>query len=369
MAPARTSWFALIAAAASAWLAWAAFAQPVVALRGLLCGWLFFIGMSVGASMILLVQRLTGGRWIGEIRRYLVAATRALPLLSILLIPVVVGAQWLFPWASSHSGSSQHPWLDWYLRPFSFAMRAAIYVLLWNVIAARARTAEQSGTAATAVALLVQALTLSFAAIDLIASREPHWTSSVFGMTVIVGEMLGAFAFAVCCAASEEMPVDTREDVARSNAAGDLGNLLLTLVLTWTYLAFMQFLIIWAEDLPRETSWYMHRMHDGWLALGVGVTLLQFVLPFALLLSRALKRNFHALGSVAALLVIANWLDCVWLVGPTLDDQRPFHALDFIATIAIGGWWAYVVLHVLRARSDETSQRPNGTSGGALQHG
>jgi hypothetical protein len=49
----------------------------------------------------------------------------------------------------------------------------------------------------------------------------------------------------------------------------DLGNLLLMYVLTWAYLAFMQFLIIWVGNLPREIAWYVPRLQTGWVALGV----------------------------------------------------------------------------------------------------
>ena len=45
-----------------------------------------------------MLQHLTGGGWGLVIRRILEAATRVLPLIAILFIPIVLGAHHLYPW-------------------------------------------------------------------------------------------------------------------------------------------------------------------------------------------------------------------------------------------------------------------------------
>ncbi len=60
-------------------------------------------------------------------------------------------------------------------------------------------------------------------------------------------------------------------------------------LMLWTYLAFMELLIIWAGDLPREIRWYLPRLHGGWAAVGVGLALLQFALPLLARLQRRIK--------------------------------------------------------------------------------
>ena len=39
----------------------------------------------------------------------------------------------------------------------------------------------------------------------------------------------------------------------------DLGKLMLALVMVWAYFNFSQFLIIWAGNIPEETSWFLTR--------------------------------------------------------------------------------------------------------------
>ena len=52
----------------------------------------FWAGISVGSLALLMLQHLTGGGWGLVIRRVLEAATRTLPLMLILFVPIVLGA-------------------------------------------------------------------------------------------------------------------------------------------------------------------------------------------------------------------------------------------------------------------------------------
>src|SRR5262249_3352774 len=160
----------------------------------------------------------------------------------------------------------------------------------------------------------------------------------------LTGQGLAAFALATRCALRGEKPPDAAE-------CGDLGNLLLTFVMTWMYLAFVQFLIIWAEDLPRETNWVFARIAGPWHALTVVVVAGQFALPFSLLLFRGLKRDTVALGRIALLLLVSNWLYAAWLILPSTQARGPLWAWpDLAASAAIGGLWCLVFLRALGRR-------------------
>jgi hypothetical protein len=89
-------------------------------------------------------------------------------------------------------------------------------------------------------------------------------------------------------------------------------------VLTWAYLAFTQFLIIWAENLPHEIAWYLPRMQAGWLAVAWALALFHFFVPLLILLSRHAKRSARLLGQLAAALLAMHLLDAWWLVLPSV---------------------------------------------------
>ena len=106
--------------------------------------------------------------------------------------------------------------------------------------------------------LILLAVTATFAAFDWMMSIEPEWGSSIYGMLIISGMLLAALAGATLAAA------------ARCGQEVDLGSLLIAAVLLWAYLAFMQFLIIWEEDIPAEIGWYLKRLDGGWGWAGAG---------------------------------------------------------------------------------------------------
>jgi len=217
----------------------------------------------------------------------------------------------------------------WFSGP-SFVARSLIYLVLWSAFGLLVRTS----VAWSALGLIVYVFTMSLAATDWIASLVPQWYSTGFGLVVAIGQMLGAMALAVA-------NIGLRAPAPERQVFHDLGNLLLMYVMTWAYLAFMQFLIVWAGNLPREIAWYVPRLQTGWVALGVILVVFHFFAPLAILLFRSAKRSAVFLGWLAAALLAMHVIDVYWLVAPSV---RPlgFHISVFdllVLAAAAALWW------------------------------
>ena len=65
-----------------------------------LIGYIFWIGITLGALGILMIQHLTGGAWTMISRRVLEAATRTLPLMAVLFLPLFFNMERLYPWVN-----------------------------------------------------------------------------------------------------------------------------------------------------------------------------------------------------------------------------------------------------------------------------
>jgi hypothetical protein len=318
------------------------FMDARMALASYLTAWLFALGLSLGALANLMLHVLTGGRWGVPLYPALIAAVRLLPLLALLAIPLLVGADALYPWASDAPGTLPAG-KSWWLNRNFFIARWIAYLLIWNVLGAvwlrawRAGKPAASATAISAAGLIVYGFTMSLAAVDWIASLVPQWKSSGFGLLVITGQMLAAMAFGIAVAVRQDDAGSG--DMARQNGL-DLGNLLLMYVMTWAYLAFTQFLIIWAENLPHEISWYVPRLQTGWRWLGVFLVVFHFFVPLLILLSRHAKRSPQLLGRLAVAVLVAHLVDVVWLVLPSL---RPgglnLSWTDLAGLVGVGGVW------------------------------
>ncbi len=104
-------------------------------------------------------------------------------------------------------------------------------------------------------------------------------------------------------------------------------------VMMWAYVAFVQFLIIWAENLPNEIVWYVPRMQTGWLWLGVLLVVAGLFVPLFLLLFRAIKQDRLRLRKLAAVLCLLGWFESVWVTLPSIRGLT-WHAV-WMAPLAL----------------------------------
>ncbi|HEY8186764.1 MAG TPA: hypothetical protein VIF64_11870 [Pyrinomonadaceae bacterium] len=324
----------------------------------------FWAGISVGSLALLMLQHMTGGGWGLVIRRVLEAATRTLPLVLILFVPILVGAHSIFPWTHEEE-IAKHPALiekTKYLNLSFFTVRAAIYFAIWLALAyflnrwslLQDKTADQVLNKRMRVlsgpGMVLFVFTVTFASIDWFMSLDPEWSSTIYGFIFVASWALSALAFVIAVLAwlSKHEPMN---HVVAQLHFHDLGKLLLALVMLWTYFAFSQFLIIWSGNLPEEIRWYLPRLHGTWGAIALAVVILHFAFPFLFLLSRSLKRNAGKLVIVAVLILVMRLFDLFWMIAPDFThEQFHIHWMDVVAPVAMGGLWLATFAWALRQR-------------------
>jgi hypothetical protein len=389
----RIAWIAGIAGALL--FALAGYAGRATVFQSYLFVWWFLLGIPLGSIVMLAVHNLTGGGWGEIIRPALDAAARLLPLSLLLAVPLLFGLHDLYAWSRADVVAAD-PLLrgkTWYLSVEFFLARNTAYFVAWlalgHVLRKWAFARNPDATLAqkerlraiSAIALLVYAATVTLAGVDWIMSLMPRWYSTTFGFLVGIGQTMCAFAFAIACTAwrvrdrvgseahlPSAAPVEVRRIDDVPGLFQDLGNLLLMFVMTWAYLAFTQYLIIWAEDLPNEIAWYLPRVETSWRDVALFLVATHFALPFLVLLSRRAKRVPRSLGALAALLLVAHVVDSYWLVAPAFrTDGITIAWTDALAILALGGLWLAAFLHVFRAPAPGTPR--TGVSAEAGEHG
>jgi hypothetical protein len=339
--------------------------EPTQFYRSYLVGYFFWFGISLGSLALLMVQHLTGGAWGMVIRRILEAGSRTLPYMAILFIPILVGVPSLYEWDDAtklaHDVILQKKQL--YLNITFWTIRVVIYFAIWNLLMYLLnKWSKQEDTAGgfkyatimeklSAPGVVIYVFTITLAVTDWVMSLTPHWFSTIFGFLTVVGEGLSVYCFAVTVLVllSNYEPMS---HVVTKKHLHDLGKLMLAFVMLWAYMSFSQLLIIWAGNLPEETTWYQHRMNNSWIYVGAVLLFLQFVLPFLLLLSQTLKRNPRRLTMLAVFILVMRLIDIFWLVEPNFNIDG-FHLswLDIAAPVGVGG--VFVALFLM-----ELAQRP-----------
>src|ERR1700692_1685752 len=325
--------------------------------RAYLLGFMCWLGVALGSMAILMIRHLTGGGWGTVIRRILGAAMRTLPLLAILFIPVILGICRLYIWAQplsniedKHLREHLEQITQTYLTVNGFVVRAAFYFLVWNVLSFllskwskqtdHAGAPDNSGRfkAVAGPGLILYGFTISFAAIDWIMSLDPSWVSTIFGLIILIGEVLSAMCFAVVV---ERILFNYKpmSELLKPDFVHDHGKWMLTFVMVWAYFNYSQWLIIWAGNLPSEITYYLRRLNGGWGYVGLFIVIFHFVIPFGPLLCRPFKRNIHKLVWLAVWLMLMRYLDLFWIIEPNFSQTLKLTLADIVVPVAIGGFW------------------------------
>jgi hypothetical protein len=330
--------------------------------RSYLVAFVYWMVFAMGCLAILQLHHMTGGRWGLPIRRILEAGTRTIPMMTLLFVPVVFGMSRLYPWMQPDSLGDDPAgnFRRLYLSPHFFVVRAVIYFAIWNLLAGLQNkwSAEQDRTGDLALkdrmsslaapGTILWALSWSWAMIDWVMTLEPTWYSSIYGMVFMVIACLGALSFSVIMLRmlNDYEPLRDSYDPYRLN---DIGNLMLTFTLLWTYMSFAQFLIIWSGNLKQEIPWYMTRAFGRWAVIAAGLLVFHFFVPFFILLQRRVKRRLERLSVLAAWMMIITLVDVYWLVVPSFEKAGPqIHLVDIFALVGIGGVWVATYMGQLK---------------------
>lgn len=317
----------LLASIASVPLVLAAVLQPRALLAVLLAATLGLAAIPLGCLCLLLILPLVQGSWQPMLWPGAWLGARATPLIGLMLLPVLLCLGTVYPWVGQPEEGFRGAWLD----SGTFILRALGYVLLWSVLAwwLPWRLVQRPGLAGPALVLLV--LSVSAAAIDWAMTLDPAFFSSLFGLLYLGRALLSGVAFAVLLALA-----------LGAERRGVLRGLLCAALLVWLYLHYMQYLIVWSANLPREIDWYLARIADPWWATVWSLALLQGALPLALLFSPRSERP-AVLGVLAGATLSLGLLEMLWWVLPAFPDQD----LHWMGWLSLPAWLAYGALCAL----------------------
>jgi hypothetical protein len=331
-------------------------------MRSYLFAFVFWTGMGVGCLCILLLHHTVGGKWGMVIRRLCEAGASTLPFMAAFFVPILVTLPVLYVWAQPGAAADTNIRSKMaYLNVPFFIIRTIVYFGVWTLYARwlTSWSAEQDRTgderligkmrALSAPGLVVFTVTATFAFVDWIMSLEPRWFSTVYGAMFLVGETLEAFAFVIALVIVLSRLDPIREYITTQHLH-DLGNLLFAFTVLWTYLAFSQYLIIWAGNLPDEIPWYLRRLREGWGGVAVALVIFQFCVPFLLLLQRDTKRRAERLFTVCVLILAMRVVDVYWMIEPSFYSNRvQVQWTDFVTLPGVGGIWLSLFFWHLRS--------------------
>lgn len=306
--------------------AWAAFVQ----------GHFYFMSLALGGIFFASIQWVTGAMWSAPVRRIMESFTAYLPFVLVSFAILYFGMHDLYPWTHAEHVKGD-PVLEGkagYLSIGFFFIRNFVAIALWILFTrklvgnslAQDKTKDYALTVNNRVwspaFLAVFAITFTMSSFDQLMSLDPHWFSTMFGVYCFSGLFYATLAL-ITILAIQLKRSGRLEGIVNDNHLHDLGKFMFAFTIFWAYIGFCQFMLIWYANLPEETGYFLRRFDGGWFWVSVFLLCGKFMTPFFLLLQRQNKRDPKRLVAVGCFMLVAQWVDLLWIIQPEFFKSGP----------------------------------------------
>ena len=315
----------------------------------------YFLTITIGALLFILVHHLVRAGWSTTLRRLAEAVSLNFILIALLMIPILLpeNMKVRFKWFSPEARATDDliAIKAAYLNPEFFRLRIFAYFAFWigfslfyyrmSVKQDETGDPKLSRTMgkATPIAVLLFAISVSFAGFDLLMSLDAHWFSTMFGVYFFAGCVLSWHAFLALTVIWLQKNGRLTQAITKEHMQ-DVGKMVFAFTVFWAYVAFSQYMLYWYANIPEETSWYLRRQEIfTWGAWGFFLVFGHFAIPFLFMLSKHVKRKKATLALGASWVLLVHWCDLYYIVMPQLLDGKefPFHMMDVTIFLTVGG--------------------------------
>lgn len=329
-------WFKIMLAIGIVTLIFSFYLSPTRTWINLLVDNFYFVSLSLFGGFFLALVAVTNSSFGSPYKRILEAMTAFLPYgLVLMALLIFFGGHDLYIWTHTET-VLKDPILKQKMAflnvPF-FSIRTLLYFVLWifftKLFVAKSRQQDFSSNPLKitqdlvkygAIFLVVFGLTYCLASFDWIMSLEPHWYSTVFGIYCFSSMFVIGVAF-VSLAVIALQDNGYLKDTFGENQYHDLAKLLKGFTTFFAYIWFCQYLLIWYANIAEEAEYYVLREHYGWDWLFWLSIIINWVIPFVVLMPRQVKRGTWVLWRVALLVLVGQWLNIFILVAPKVYEH------------------------------------------------
>ncbi|WP_375417055.1 quinol:cytochrome C oxidoreductase [uncultured Hymenobacter sp.] len=337
--------------------------SPVWLKRLLVSIWhsnVFFIGVSVVGTVWMAIQYVAYAGWSVSVKRISEALSAwLLPGAVIMLVVFLLGRHDIFHW--THEGIMEKGNANYdaiiagksgFLNLPFYLIRMVSYLAIWWIFSERLRQLSlaedlNGGTyyfhtsiKASALFLVLFAVTSSMAAWDWVMSVDTHWFSTMFGWYVFASWWVSGIAAILLIAIFLKQAGYLR--LLTSNHLHDLAKLMFGFSIFWTYIWFSQFMLIWYANLPEEAVYYNQRLggfEGRYTWMFFFNLIINFAFPFLALMTRDAKRQMIILKIVCIAVLVGHWSDFYLMFMPgTMKGENGFLIEIGVALIFLGAF-------------------------------
>lgn len=320
----------------------------------------YFLTLSLSGVVFLSILYVSNAGWAANLKRIPEAMMSYLPVALVLMLLLYFGMHSLYHW-THHEAVAQDALLQHksvYLNTPFFFLRMGIYFGLWILLSylLRKMSLKQDinpdlkfhhrSIRYSAIFIVVFALTFSFASFDWLMSLEPHWFSTIYALYTFSSLFLhGLAAITLIVVILKEK--GCFGNMLTEEHLHDLGKFIFTFATFWAYIWICQYLLIWYTDIPEESAYYIVRTDPDWIWLFLLNLVINWGIPFIVLMPRAAKRSPIVLRRVCIALLIGYWLDLFLMVAPNVMKNRNIGIFEILISLGFAGLFVLVTARAL----------------------
>ena len=316
-----------------------------------------FLTLSLGAVLFIAAHVISQAIWYLTVRRIAEAVGMFLPVAAVLMLLMILWSKQILPWA----GMEHHDPLVEFKRPYLnvpfLIIRQVVILAVWIWLFMRLRKLslsndlkiierfKQKSRITSAIFLVFTFVMIGVFSWDWMMSLEPHWFSTVYGWYILIGALLKGVAIVILIGGL--LKTMGYLDFINAEHLHDLGKYLFGFSVFWMYLWYSQYMLIWYSNLPEETVYYFKRINHYQFLFILNVVL-NFGLPFILLLDRGMRRRWFTLSLAALIVLVGQWVDHYLMIVPGIvGEGNEISIMDIGLSLGYLGLFLWIVFYSL----------------------
>jgi len=315
----------------------------------------YFLSIAIGAAFFGAIQYITQSGWSAAFKRIPEAIAAYIPFAAVFFLILFFGMHSIFEW--THEDVVQHDHLlehkSPYLNiPFFFA-RVVLFFAVWIIMSKLLRKLSLKEDEAggiqyfekselySKIFIFIIAITFSLFAVDMLMSLDPHWFSTIFAAKSFIAAFLhGSSVITLIVIILYRMG---KIDFLNRSHLHDFTRYIFMTSIVWGYFNFAEFMIIWYGNIPEETVWFVERWNGVYKVLFFANIILNWAIPFFVLMPRKTSRSKMFIFPVIVILIIGQYAELYYIIWPNVVGAAKFGLLEIGTFLGFAGIFALVV--------------------------
>lgn len=315
----------------------------------------YFISIAIGAAFFGAIQYITQSGWSAMFKRVPEAMAAYIPFAAVFFLILFFGMHSIFEW--THEEVIQHDHLVQHKSPYLnipfFFIRVIVFFGAWILMTRILRNISlkedefggiqyfEKSEFYSKILIFVIALTFSLFAVDMLMSLEPHWFSTLFaGKSFIAAFLHGSSIIALIVILLSRMG---KFEQLNSSHLHDFTRYIFMASIVWGYFNFAEFMLIWYANIPEETAWFVHRWHGTYKILFFANIVLNWLIPFLVLMPRKSSRSKIIMLPVIVILIIGQYTELYCIIWPATVQEVKFGLLEIGTFLGYAGLFSLIV--------------------------